>query len=60
MADAVARVNENVSVIERVRHFIIATEPFTIENEMMTATLKIRRHVIRNTYGESLEALYGN
>ena len=60
MADAVARVNENVSVIERVRHFIIATEPFTIENEMMTATLKIRRHVIRNTYGVSLEALYGN
>ena len=57
---AVARVNENLSVIERVRHFIIAAEPFTIENEMMTATLKIRRHVIQRVYGEALEALYGS
>ena len=55
-----ARVNEKLSVIERVRHFIIAAEPFTIENEMMTATLKIRRHVIQEAYGKPLEALYGD
>ena len=60
IGNAVARVNEKLSVIERVRHFIIAAEPFTIENEMMTATLKIRRHVIQRVYGEALEALYGN
>ena len=60
IGNAVARVNENLSVIERVRHFIIAAEPFTIENEMMTATLKIRRHVIQRVYGEALEALYGS
>ena len=60
IGNAVARVNENLSVIERVRHFIIAAEPFTIKNEMMTATLKIRRHVIQRVYGEALEALYGS
>ena len=60
IGNTVARVNENLSVIERVRHFIIAAEPFTIENEMMTATLKIRRHVIQRVYGEALEALYGS
>ena len=60
IGNAVARVNEKLSVIERVRHFIIAAEPFTIENEMMTATLKIRRHVIQRVYGEALEALYGS
>ena len=57
---AVARVNEKLSIIERVRNFIIASEPFTIENEMMTATLKIRRHMIQKVYGEALEALYGD
>lgn len=56
---AIDRVNAELSVIERVRRFIVAPEAFTIENEMMTPSMKIRRHVIRDTYGERLEALYG-
>ena len=55
---AVDRVNADLSVIERVRRFIIINEPFTIENEMMTPSMKIRRHVIKKRYGEALEALY--
>ena len=55
---AVDRVNTDLSVIERVRRFIIINEPFTIENEMMTPSMKIRRHVIKERYGEALEALY--
>ena len=46
-------------VIEKVRRFIIADEPFTIENEQLTPSLKIRRHVIKKDYGERLDALYG-
>ena len=55
---AVDRVNADLSVIERVRRFIIINEPFTIENEMMTPSMKIRRHVIKERYGEALEPLY--
>ena len=55
---AVDRVNADLSVIERVRRFIIINEPFTIENEMMTPSMKIRRHIIKERYGEALEALY--
>ena len=55
---AVERVNKDLSVIERIRRFIIADAPFTIENEQLTPSLKIRRHVIRQTYGDRLEALY--
>ena len=51
-------VNEELSVIERVRRFIPAVEGFTIENEMMTPSLKIRRHIIKDRYGDALEALY--
>ncbi|WP_028969782.1 AMP-dependent synthetase/ligase [Sphingomonas sp. URHD0057] len=55
---AVDRVNADLSVTERIRRFIIADGPFTIENEQMTPSLKIRRHVIGKVYGQSLEALY--
>ena len=55
---AVDRVNAELSVIERVRRFILADEPFTIENEQLTPSLKIRRHVIGKVYGERLDALY--
>src|SRR3546814_14028670 len=49
---AVDRVNDDLSVIERVRRFILADEPFTIENSEMTPSMKIRRHVIRARYQE--------
>jgi long-chain acyl-CoA synthetase len=55
---AVDRVNADLSVIEKVRRFITADEPFSIENEQLTPSMKIRRHVIGKAYGERLEALY--
>ncbi|MET0372239.1 MAG: AMP-dependent synthetase/ligase [Sphingobium sp.] len=55
---AVDRVNEDLSVLERVRRFILADEPYAIENEEMTPSMKIRRHVIRRRYQDRLDALY--
>jgi long-chain acyl-CoA synthetase len=55
---AVDRVNVDLSVIEKVRRFILADEAFTIENEQLTPSLKIRRHVIGKVYGDRLAALY--
>ena len=55
---AVERVNKDLSVTERVRRFILADAPFAIENEQLTPSLKIRRHVLRATYGDRLDALY--
>jgi long-chain acyl-CoA synthetase len=56
---AVDRVNAELSVIEKVRRFIQADEAFTVDNEQLTPSMKIRRHVIKATYGERLDALYG-
>ena len=53
------RVNAKLSQIEKVRRITIATEAFTTDNAMMTPTLKIRRHKIREEYWERLDALYG-
>ena len=55
---AIDRVNAELSVIEKVRRFIPADAPFSIENEQLTPSLKIRRHIIGNVYGERLDALY--
>lgn len=58
LRQAVDRVNDDLSVVERVRRFILADEPFSIENEEMTPSMKIRRHVIRQRYADRLDALY--
>jgi len=58
VAQALERVNRDLSPIEKVRRFTFAAEPFTVDNGMATPTLKIRRHVIRGEYGPALEALY--
>ncbi|MEK6542758.1 MAG: AMP-dependent synthetase/ligase [Pseudomonadota bacterium] len=55
---AVDRVNAGLSVIERVRKFDFADEPFTIENEQMTPSLKIRRHVLNALYADRIAAMY--
>jgi long-chain acyl-CoA synthetase len=55
---AIDRVNADLSVIEKVRGFAFADEPFTIENEQLTPSMKIRRHKIREIYGERMDALY--
>jgi len=53
------KVNQSLSNIEKVRRFIIADAAFSTENGLMTPTMKIRRHKIKEVYGEALEALYG-
>ncbi len=55
----VDRVNTKLSNIEKIRRFVIASEPFSIENGLMTPTMKARRHKIEEVYGGALEALYG-
>jgi long-chain acyl-CoA synthetase len=59
LSKAVDRVNADVSVIEKVRRFTLADEAFSVDNEQLTPSLKIRRHVIKAVYGERLDALYG-
>jgi long-chain acyl-CoA synthetase len=58
IAAAVARVNADLAPVERVRRFIIARDAFTTANGQMTPTLKIKRHAIRQAYGDALLGLY--
>jgi long-chain acyl-CoA synthetase len=51
-------INANLSKLEKIRQFVIADEPFSIDNGEMTPTLKVRRHVVMNRYAKTLDELY--
>ena len=50
--------NKSLSVIEKVKKFKLIKEEFTIENGMLTPTLKLKRKKILEKYKEDLEKLY--
>ena len=51
--------NQAVSRAEGVRRFVLLADDFTEERGELTATLKLRRHVIEETRGETMRELYG-
>ena len=57
---AIDRANKHLSVIEKVRRFQIMSEPFSIDNGMMTPTLKLRRPIIVDRFRGTLDGLYEN
>ena len=57
MDDVVEKVNKSLGAAERVRRFALTAEPFTIDNRMLTPSMKIRRHVIGEAYEAQLAAL---
>ncbi len=54
---AVARVNAKLSPIERIRRWKAVPEPFSVENELLTPTMKVRRRAVIERYRDSLEEL---
>ena len=50
--------NKNLSSVEKVKKFKLIKEEFTIENRMLTPTLKLKRKKILEKYKVELEKLY--
>ncbi len=55
---AMKRINNRLSPIERIRRFKIMHEPFTIENGLMTPTLKLKRQAICREHEQAIAELY--
>ena len=51
-------INKNLSVIEKIKKFKLVTKEFTIENRMLTPTLKLKRKEILKNYKQEIENLY--
>ena len=56
--EVTSKVNKKLSVIEQIRKFILIDQEFTIENDMMTPTMKVKRFKVKNIYKKELEKLY--
>ena len=52
------KINKNLSKIEKIKKFLIIKDQFTIENNMMTPTLKLKRYKIIKNYKIELEKLF--
>jgi len=56
--EEIDKINKNLSKIEKIKKFFIIKNQFTIENNMMTPTLKLKRYKIIKNYQIELEKLF--
>lgn len=50
--------NREAAAHEKIRNFRLLAEPFTVEEGTLTPTLKLRRSVIEERYGDRIDAMY--
>ena len=56
--EEIEKVNKNLTKIEKIKKFFVINEQFTIENGLMTPTLKLKRYKIIQKYKNEFEKLY--
>ena len=54
----IENINNNLTSIEKIKKFILIYDEFTIDNGMLTPTLKLKRKVITKNYFKQIENLY--
>lgn len=59
LADELAKVNAETEGHEKLAFVVVVREPWTMENGMLTPTMKIKRNIIEAKYEEKLAGWYG-
>ena len=54
----IENMNKSLTLVEKIKKFVLINEEFTIENGMLTPTLKLKRKEIIKNYKHQLENLY--
>ena len=54
----IKRLQRDLSAFERVRRFELLWEPFTVENGLMTPTLKVKRKEVTARYSDVIDSMY--
>ena len=54
----IENLNNNLQIIEKIKRFKLINQEFTIENGMLTPTLKLKRKKILENFKQDLEKLY--
>ena len=58
LSNEIEEINKSLTKIEKIKKFFVINEKFSIENGMMTPTLKLKRYKIISIYKNKFEQLY--
>jgi long-subunit acyl-CoA synthetase (AMP-forming) len=59
LKETLGSVNKHLETHEKVGAIVVVNEPWTPENDVLTPTLKIKRHVLHQTFSERVDELKG-
>jgi long-chain acyl-CoA synthetase len=58
ISEIVNKINKNLTLIEKIKKFRLIEENFTIENGLLTPTMKVKRNKVIIKYKNLLENFY--
>lgn len=47
-----------LSGLEKIKAIYLTSDPFSIENDILTPTMKIKRNIAHKVYAEQIDAMY--
>jgi long-chain acyl-CoA synthetase len=56
--DIVTEFNVNFGKVEQIKHFELLADEWTVENGLLTATMKLRRKVLKEKYKDLIDSFY--
>ena len=58
--EIINKINENLTLVEKIKKFYLLNENFSIENGLLTPTMKVKRNKVIAKYKNILEKFYKN
>ena len=58
ISELVNKTNKNLTLVEKIKKFHLLEESFTIENGLLTPTMKVKRNKVIAKYKNILDKLY--
>jgi long-chain acyl-CoA synthetase len=58
ISEEINKINKNLSLAEKIKNFGLIEESFTIENDLLTPTMKVKRNKVITKYKNMLEKFY--
>ena len=58
ISEIISKTNNNLALVEKIKNFYLIEEGFTIENGLLTPTMKVKRNKVITKYKNILESFY--
>ena len=60
ISEIINEINKILTLVEKIKKFYLINENFSIENGLLTPTMKVKRNKVIEKYKNILESLYKN